>query len=118
MRNSRKRSVALMPLAMLVAGAAGAQQGQPDLAGFGGGMHALAEACGGYTAAQLESSRQKQKAEAIARGSNAAQFDTAFDAGYAKSKAKLANATPAEREKACAQAEQMKQLGEQMNKGR
>lgn len=118
MRQFRKTIAALLPLAMLVAGAAGAQPAQPDLAEFSGGMHALAETCGGYTAAELRSMREQQQAEAIARGGNAAQFKAAFDAGYAKGKAKVTAAGPAERKKACAQAEQLKQLGEQMNKGR
>ena len=82
-----------------------------QMAGFGGGLHALAEACGGYTAAQLDTMKAEQRDQAVQAGASAAEFDAAFARGYDDARAKIASASAEEREKSCAQAEQLRQMG-------
>lgn len=82
-----------------------------QLAELGGGMHALAEACGGYTAAQLEAMKAEQRDQGIQRGVSGEDFDAGFARGYADASAKIAAAGAQEREKSCAQAEQLRQMG-------
>ena len=117
MRQFRKTIAALLPLASLVAGAAGAQPAQPDLAEFSGGMHALAETCGGYTAAELKSLREQQQAEAIARGGNAAQFKAAFDSAMQK-EGQGHRCDPAERKKGLFTGRAVEAARAQMKKAR
>lgn len=82
-----------------------------QLAVFGGGMHALAEACGGYSAAELDRMKAEQRDQAIQAGASGADFDAGFAKGHAEASAKIANASAQEREKSCAQAAQLRQMG-------
>ncbi|WP_133000107.1 hypothetical protein [Luteimonas arsenica] len=94
-----------------------AQPGNPmvgPMPALGGGMQALAEHCGGYSAAELADLKQQQRALAIQSGMSGANFDAEYTKGYNDALAKVRQGTPAEREKACAQLEAFKQFGEQM----
>lgn len=82
-----------------------------QLAAFGGGMHALAEACGGYSAAELDRMKAEQREQAVQGGASGADFDAGFAKGHAEASAKIANASAQEREKSCAQAAQLRQMG-------
>lgn len=107
----KSASIACVTL-VLVSGAAHAQGApNPQFVELGGGMHALAKVCGGYTEAELTKLKSEQKAQNVAGGMSAAKFEEHFKAGYDKGVARIATATPAEKEKACAQAKQMMAMG-------
>lgn len=82
-----------------------------QFASLGGGMHALAEACGGYSGAELDAMKAEQRDQAIQGGTSAADFDAEFDRGYSEASAKIASGSAQEREKACAQADQLRRMG-------
>lgn len=88
----------------------------PIMAEFGGGMHALAESCSAYSAAELDRMKKEQRDQAIRSGMSAASFDADFARGYADTRARIRKGTPAEREKGCRQLDEMKQFGEDMEK--
>lgn len=96
----------------LFAGAAYAQSANPQLVEMGGSMHALANLCGGYTQAELTKLKADQKKQAEAAGMASAVFEQHFKAGFDKSTARIANATPADKDKACKQAKQMMAMGQ------
>lgn len=84
------------------------QQSQnTQLIHFAAGMHALSEACGGNSAAELAKMKSDGRAAFVARGMDATTYDATFAAGYAEAKAKLAAASPQERAKGCAQIESL-----------
>ncbi len=95
----------------LASGAALAQQtmpGQmPNLAALSGQMHAAAEYCNAYPAAQLEQMKQQQKTATSAQGMSAADFDTAFSQSYGQAKTQLGALSAADKEKTCAQLKAM-----------
>ncbi len=78
-----------------------------QMAHFGGGILALAEVCGDYSAAQLGDMKEAQRMLSGQSGMPGPAFDAAFDAGYAEGKTKMAGASAADRERACAQAGRM-----------
>lgn len=82
-----------------------------QLAAFGGGMHALAEACGSYSASELDGMKAQQREQALQSGMSASDFEAGFARGHAEASAKIASASAADREKSCAQAEQLRQMG-------
>lgn len=105
---SRGKKAALLTAALTCgSGAAVAQQavpGQmPNLAALGGQMHAAAEYCNAYTAAQLDQMKQQQKTAAGAQGMAAADFDAAFSQSYSASKGQLGSLSAADKAKTCAQ---------------
>lgn len=105
---SRGQKAALLAAALTFgSGAAIAQQavpGQmPNLAGLSGQMHAAAEYCNAYTAAQLDQMKQQQKTAAGAQGMAAADFDAAFSQSYTATKGQLGSLSAADKEKTCAQ---------------
>jgi hypothetical protein len=106
------RSITVLAMATTLAAPALVQAQQPltlaPLVEFGGGMHAGAEACGGYTAAELQKMKEQQKAQSLKQGLSASEFEASFQKGYESGKARLASASGAERTKAC---EQLKALG-------
>lgn len=108
----KQARIALTAAALILAsGAALAQQtmpGQmPNLAALSGQMHAAAEYCGAYTAAQLEQMKQQQKTATGAQGMSAADFDTAFSQSYSNAKTQLGALSAADKEKTCAQLKAM-----------
>ncbi len=112
---SRRRKAALAAAALtLASGAALAQQavpGQmPNLAALSGQMHAAAEYCNAYTAAQLEQMKQQQKTAAGAQGLSAADFDSAFTQSYTTTKGQLGTLSAADKEKTCAQLKAVSQM--------
>lgn len=113
-----KSTLLAVTLSMLVCGSALAQApGAMDpakLAQFGGGMHALAHKCGGYTKVQLDTMKAQQKAEHVKRGMSAAQFDTAFEQGLRESTARYEGASAQQQQQACQQAKML----QSMNLGR
>src|SRR5690606_1598424 len=80
--------------AVTFAGASFAQDiaTQAKVAQFGGQMHAVAQKCGGYTQAQLDSLKAQQRA-AIA-GMSASDFDAAFNDGLEQARQRIASGTP------------------------
>lgn len=78
-----------------------------QMARMGGGMQALAEACGGYGPAELAEMKAAQRAMSAQSGVSGQAFDAGFDAGFAEGKAKLAAASPADRAQACAEASRL-----------
>ncbi|MEZ0471266.1 hypothetical protein [Luteimonas salinilitoris] len=84
------------------------------LAGFGGSVQAVAEACGGSSADELAAAKRQQKALFIQGGGNEAAFEAAFEAGYDKTRTEMANATPAERAKGCAEIREMSEAAAAM----
>jgi hypothetical protein len=105
---SRGQKAALLAAALTFgSGAAVAQQavpGQmPNLAGLSGQMHAAAEYCNAYTAAQLDQMKQQQKTAAGAQGMAAADFGAAFSQSYTATKGQLGSLSAADKEKTCAQ---------------
>ncbi len=109
---SRNRKAILMAAALTLSnGAALAQQaapGQmPNMAALSGQMHAAAEYCNAYTAAQLEQMKQQQKTAAGAHGMAATDFDTAFSQSYTKARGQLGGLSAADKEKTCAQLKAM-----------
>lgn len=108
----KQARIALTAAALtLGSGAALAQQavpGQmPNLAALGGQMHAAAEYCGAYSAAQLEQMKQQQKTATGAQGMSAADFDAAFSKSYSQAKVQLGALSAADKEKTCAQLKAM-----------
>lgn len=79
----------------------------PSLAALGGQMHAAAEVCNAYTAAQLDQMKQQQKTAAAAQGMAATDFDAAFSQSYTQAKGQMASLSAADKEKACAQLKAM-----------
>lgn len=98
-----KKAPLLAAVLALGSSAALAQQGIPDLASMSGQMHAAAEFCGDYSAAQLEDMKQKQKAAAAGAGMTPAAYDASFSSAYGSAKAKLATLGAADKEKTCKQ---------------
>ena len=99
------------------AAAGTAQPGHPmvgPMPALGGGMQALAEHCGDYPAAELADLKKQQRELAIQSGMSGASFDAEYNKGYNDALAKIRQGTPAEREKACAQMEELKRFGEEM----
>jgi len=99
------------------AAAGTAQPGHPmvgPMPALGGGMQALAEHCGDYPAAELADLKKQQRELAIQSGMSGASFDAEYSKGYNDAVAKIRQGTPAEREKACAQMEELKRFGEEM----
>lgn len=78
-------------------------QGVPygDLASLGGSMQAVAEVCGGYSAKQLAQMKAEQRRIAVQKGISPAAFERAFKTGYAKGKARIAKANPAQKQRMC-----------------
>ncbi len=111
-----RRHKAVLAAAVLTLGssAALAQQaapGQmPNLAALSGQMHAAAEYCNAYTAAQLEQMKQQQKTAAGAQGLSAADFDSSFTQSYTTTKGQLATLSAADKEKTCAQLKAVSQM--------
>ena len=99
------------------AAAGTAQPGHPmvgPMPALGGGMQALAEHCGDYPAVELADLKKQQRELAIQSGMSGASFDAEYNKGYNDALAKIRQGTPAEREKACAQMEELKRFGEEM----
>lgn len=93
---------------MLLGAAALAQApANTNLAAIGGSMQAAAEACGGYSAAQLARMKEQQRQAATRSGISAAEFDRSFAAGYADGKARIEQATSTQRETMCREVRQM-----------
>ncbi|KGD97119.1 hypothetical protein JL37_07345 [Achromobacter sp. RTa] len=96
---------------LTLGGGALAQQAMPgqmpNLAALSGQMHAAAEYCNAYTAAQLEQMKQQQKTATGAQGMSAADFDSAFSQSYGETKAQLGTLSAADKEKTCAQLKAM-----------
>ncbi len=106
-----------VPEAAAPAAAGTAQPGHPmvgPMPALGGGMQALAEHCGDYPAAELADLKKQQRELAIQSGMSGASFDAEYNKGYNDALAKIRQGTPAEREKACAQMEELKRFGEEM----
>jgi hypothetical protein len=111
----RRQAILLAAALTLSGGAAVAQQatpgqmpGQmPNMAALSGQMHAAAEYCNAYTAAQLEQMKQQQRAATSAQGMAAADFDTTFSQSYTAAKGQLASLSAADKEKTCAQLKAM-----------
>ncbi|ADP15024.1 MULTISPECIES: hypothetical protein [Achromobacter] len=105
----KQARIALAAAALtLASGAALAQQAMPpgqmpNLAALSGQMHAAAEYCGAYSAAQLEQMKQQQKTATSAQGMSGADFDTAFSQSYGQAKTQLGALSAADKEKTCAQ---------------
>lgn len=88
-----------------------------QLARMGGGMQALAETCGvDYDKAELEASKRQQREVLEAQGLSGRDFDAAFDAAYNEGRAKLQAASTAQRAEACAQMEQLGNMGQALQK--
>ncbi|MBB1592836.1 hypothetical protein A9973_02025 [Achromobacter sp. UMC46] len=83
----------------------------PSMATLSGQMHAAAEYCNAYTAAQLDQMKQQQKTAASAHGMTPADFDTAFSQSYTKTKGQLGALSAADKEKTCAQLKAMSAAG-------
>lgn len=64
-------------------------------------MQAVAETCGDYSATELAQMKEKQRQIATQGGTSPAEFERAFKTGHANGKTKIANATPAQKEKMC-----------------
>ena len=79
----------------------------PNMAALSGQMHAAAEYCNAYTAAQLEQMKQQQRAATSAQGMAAADFDATFSQSYTAAKGQLASLSAADKEKTCAQLKAM-----------
>lgn len=107
MRNSVQAgviaSLLLAAQAAVPAAQAQAATGFQQSVELSGAMHAAARVCQDYSDEQLRDLKQQQKAHAVTAGMSGAQFDAVFQASYDKARTKLAQATPAQREKACAQ---------------
>lgn len=100
-----------------LAAAGTARPGHPmvgPIPALGGGMQALAEHCGDYPAAELADLKKQQRELAIQSGMSGASFDAEYNKGYNDALAKIRQGTPAEREKACAQMEELKRFGEEL----
>lgn len=94
-----------------------AQPGHPmvgPMPALGGGMQALAEHCGDYSKAELADLKKQQRELAIQSGMSGASFDAEYSKGYNDAVARIRQGTPAEREKACAQMEELKRFGEEL----
>ena len=104
---SRQKAVLAAAVLALGSGATLAQQaapGQmPSLAALSGQMHAAAEYCNAYPAAQLDQMKQQQKTAAGAQGLSAADFDSAVAQAYTTTKGQLATLSAADKEKTCSQ---------------
>lgn len=96
---------AVLIAALALPGLAQAQvnPGIAKIAEFGGAMHAGARACFDYGEDELRRLKQEQKSKSVAAGMSPEDFETVFEASHAKTRARLASATPAEKQKACAQ---------------
>lgn len=108
-----------VPEAAAPAAAGTAQPGHPmvgPMPALGGGMQALAEHCGDYPAAELADLKKQQRELAIQSGMSGASFDAEYNKGYNDALAKIRQGTPAEREKACAQMEELMRFGEEMER--
>lgn len=75
----------------------------PNLATASGQMHAAAELCGDYKAAQLDAMKQQQRTAASQSGMSAGDFDTAFKTSYDSTKVQLAQLSAADKDKMCQQ---------------
>lgn len=108
----RSPNAVLLAAALIFSsGAAVAQQavpGQmPNMAALSGQMHAAAEYCNAYTAAQLEQMKQQQKTAASAHGMDTKDFDSTFAQSYTKTKGQLGTLSAADKEKTCSQLKAM-----------
>lgn len=102
---------AIMILSALIPATAQAQNPSMDgLITFGGQMHALAELCGDYTAAELTQMKADQKDQAARNGVSAADFEKTFKTGYDEGAKALASAPPEQKKQACEQARAMKNM--------
>lgn len=82
----------------------------PKLAEFGGQMHAAAQACGHYSAAELQTMKAQQKSHSEQQGLSASAFDAGFQKGFDAGMAKLKGLSEAERAKMCGQMEAMSRM--------
>lgn len=100
-----RKAISIAAILALGSGSVLAQQaGQmPSLAALSGQMHAAAEYCNAYTAAQLDQMKQQQKVAAGAQGLSATDFDSAFTQSYTETKGQLGKLSAADKEKTCAQ---------------
>ena len=73
------------------------------LVGFAAGVHALVDACGANSAAELQTMKSEGRAAMVARGMDGTTYDAAFAAAYDDGKARLASASSQELATACAQ---------------
>ncbi len=76
-----------------------------------GAMHATAETCGDYTAAQLVKLKAQDRKQGLGRGMSAAAYDAAFNRGYQSARARIAKASPADKAEHCRRARTLLQGG-------
>lgn len=79
----------------------------------GGGLHALAEACGDYSAGELEKMKAEQKQAVVDGGGDPGQFDAVFASSYDQAKQKIASVSKVELAGECELAQQMKAMAAQ-----
>lgn len=80
------------------------------LAEFGGLMHATAQACGDYSAAELEKMKAQQKTETMRQGVSAGDFESNFKKGFNAGVAKLKNMSAADKAKTCEELRAIQQM--------
>lgn len=97
----RASAAVTLSAALFTANLAAAQVTPPNVAALGGQMQAMAEACGGFTAAQLQAKREQQKTMAAQSGVSSSAFDNAFESAYKDTRAKLATMSKVAIAKAC-----------------
>lgn len=66
-----------------------------------GAMHAAGRVCQDYSDEQLRDMKQQQKSHAAAAGVSDARFEAIFQVSYDTARARMAQMTPAQKEKAC-----------------
>lgn len=95
-------SLVLVPISAM----AQEKENMVKIAEMGGGMHAIAEECGDYTAAQLKDMKAGQQSASAAGGLSAAEFETVFTKSYEATKVKIAAGTASQKKAMCEQANQ------------
>lgn len=110
-RTALRQLPALLVLSVLIPATAQAQNPSMDgLITFGGQMHALAELCGDYSAAELTRIKADQKEQAALNGISGADFEKIFKTGYDEGAKALASAPAAQKQQACQQARALQNM--------
>lgn len=101
--------LAALCLAVLIPHVATAQEKEnmAKIAEFGGGMHAMAEKCGSYSADKLKEMKAGQQSSSSAGGLSAEEFDTIFTKSYENTKVKIAAGSASQKQAMCEQLKKM-----------
>jgi hypothetical protein len=101
---------AFFAVSILFSNIAVSQSSEWSIVQFSGQMHATAAMCGDYSQSQLQEMKKKQKEQYVGLGMSSTKFESDFQQGYVKEKARLDQSSLKEKAKECQKLKSMTKM--------